>query len=51
MMAMEDLRKVTGNTEMSTTNRIQDMEEIISGVEDTIDEINKSVKMQTIKCS
>ena len=33
-----------GTTEASITNRIQEMEERISGVEDTVEEIDLSVK-------
>ena len=41
---MGNLRKQTGTTDASITNRIQEMEERISGVEETIEEIDSSVK-------
>ena len=41
---MENLGKRTGTAEVSITNRIQEMEERISGIEDTIEEIDTSVK-------
>ena len=41
---MENLRKRIGTTDTSITNRIQEMEERISGVEDTIEDIDTSVK-------
>jgi hypothetical protein len=34
---MENLGKRTGTAEVSITNRIQEMEERISGIEDTIE--------------
>jgi predicted nucleic acid-binding Zn-ribbon protein len=36
---MENLGKRSGTTDVSITNRIQDIEEKISGVEDTVEEI------------
>ena len=41
---MENLGKGTGTTDASITNRIQEMEERISGVKDTIEEIDSLVK-------
>jgi uncharacterized coiled-coil protein SlyX len=41
---MENLGKRTGTTDASITNRIQEMEERIPGTEDTIEEIDISVK-------
>ena len=38
-LEMENLGKQTGITDASITNRIQEIEERISGVEDTIEEI------------
>ena len=39
------LGKRTGTIDISISNRIQEMEERISGVEDTIEEMNTSKKM------
>ena len=41
---MESLGKCTRTADASITNRIQEMEERISGVEDTVEEIDSSVK-------
>jgi hypothetical protein len=41
---MEKLGKKTGTTDGNITNRIQEMEERISGVEDTQGETDTSVK-------
>ena len=41
---MEKLGKRTGTRDISITNRVQEMEERVSGVEDIIEEINTSVK-------
>lgn len=41
---VENLGKQTGDTDVSTTNRIQDIEERILGVQDTIEEIHLLVK-------
>ena len=41
---MENLGKLIGTTDASITNRIQEMEERISGIEDVIKEIDTSVK-------
>ena len=37
ILEMENLGKRTGTAEVSITNRIQEMEERISGIEDTIE--------------
>ena len=39
ILEMENLGKRTGTTDTSITGRIQEIEERISGVEDTIEEI------------
>ena len=44
ILEMENLGKRTGTTDVSITNRIQEMEERISDVEDTIEESDISVK-------
>ena len=44
ILEMENLGKRMGTTETSTTNRIQEMDKKISGVEDTIEKIDSSVK-------
>ena len=41
---MENIGKRTGTTDASITNRIQETEERISGVEDTIEDNDISVK-------
>jgi hypothetical protein len=41
---MENLGKRSGITDVSIINRIQEIEEKISGVEDTVEQIDKSVK-------
>ena len=41
---MENLGKQTETTETSITNTIQEIEERISGDEDTIEEINSLIK-------
>jgi uncharacterized coiled-coil protein SlyX len=43
-LEMENLGKKSEITDVSITNRIQEMEERISGVEDTVEEINTTVK-------
>jgi hypothetical protein len=43
-LEIENLGKRSGITEVSTTNRIQKIEERISGVEDTVEEIDTTVK-------
>jgi hypothetical protein len=44
ILEIGNLRKRTGTTDVSITNRIQEMEERISDVEDTIEESDISVK-------
>ena len=44
ILELENLDKRRGTTEESITNRIQEMEERISGVEDTIQWSNKMLK-------
>ena len=44
-MATEYLGKRSGSTDDSITNRLHNMEEIISGIEDTRKDINTSVKV------
>ena len=44
---MENLGKRAGVTDASITNRIQEMEERISGIEDTIENIDTAVKENT----
>lgn len=41
---MENLGKQTENTNANIINRIQEMDEKISGIEDIIEEIHPSVK-------
>jgi hypothetical protein len=48
---MENLGKRTGTTNESITNRIQKMEERITGIEDLIEEIDQSKKMLNLKNS
>jgi predicted RNase H-like nuclease (RuvC/YqgF family) len=44
ILEMENLGKRTGTTDTNITKRIQEMEERISGVKNTIEEIDTSVK-------
>ena len=44
ILEMKYLGKKTGATDASITNRIQEMEERVSGIEDMIEEINTSIK-------
>ena len=46
ILEMENLGKRTGTTDVSITNRIQEMKERISGIEE---ESNISVKVQNLK--
>jgi uncharacterized coiled-coil protein SlyX len=48
-MEIENLRKRSGVIDTSITNRIQEMEERMSGVEDTIENIDTTVK-ENAKC-
>ena len=43
-LEMENLRKRSGITDLSITNRIQEIDERIPGVEDMVEEINTTVK-------
>jgi len=43
-LGLENLGKRTGTTDTSIINRIQEIEERILGIEDTIEEFNTSVK-------
>lgn len=43
-LELEDLGKHTQNTDPSTINRIQEMDETISGIEDIAKKFNTSVK-------
>jgi hypothetical protein len=46
-LEIEDLGKRSGFTDVSITNRIQEIEERNSGVEDTVEEIDTTVKEKT----
>ena len=46
-LEIEDLGKRSGFTDVSITNRIQKIEERNSGVEDTVEEIDTTVKEKT----
>lgn len=48
-LEMKNLGKRTGTTDASITDRIQEVEEKISGIEDTIEGINTSIK-EHAKC-
>ena len=43
-LEMENLGKRTGTTDTSITNKIQEIEEELSGIEDTIEEMDASIK-------
>jgi hypothetical protein len=43
-LEMKNLGKRSGITDISITNRIQEIEERISGVKDTVEEINTTIK-------
>ncbi|KAL6047071.1 hypothetical protein STEG23_026865 [Scotinomys teguina] len=47
MLEIEKLSKRSGNTDTSTTNRIQELEARICNVEDTMEEIDSTVKENT----
>ena len=47
---MDNLGKRTGTTDISIINRIQEIEVRISGVEDTIENIDTTVK-ENAKCT
>ena len=44
-LEMENLGKRSGITDVSITNRIQEIEERISGAEDTVEEIDTTIKI------
>jgi uncharacterized coiled-coil protein SlyX len=44
MLEMETLGKKSGTIDASISNRIQEMEERISGVEDSIENISTTIK-------
>ena len=46
---METLGNISGNIDVSISNRIQEMEERISGAEDSIENIDTSIK-ENAKC-
>jgi hypothetical protein len=48
---LKNLGKRTGSTYTSITNRIQDIEERVFGIENRIEEIDALVKMLNVKCS
>ena len=50
MLEIENLGKRPGIIDTSITNRIQELEERISGAEDTIENIDTTVK-ENAKCS
>ena len=43
-LEIENLGKKSGNTDASISNRIQEMEERISGAEDSIENISTTIK-------
>ena len=47
---VEILKKKSGVTDASISNRLQEMEERISGAEDNFENIDKLEKMQKPKC-
>jgi RNA processing factor Prp31 len=49
ILEIENLRKKSGAIDASITNRIQEMEERISGAEDTIENIDTTFK-ENLKC-
>jgi methyl-accepting chemotaxis protein len=51
-LEMENLGERSGATDAHTTNRIQEIEERISGIEDPIEELTQqSKKIQSVKSS
>ena len=48
-LEMENLGKRSGITDVNIYNRIQEIEETISGVEDTIEEMDTTIK-ENAKC-
>ena len=51
MLEIETLGKKSGTIDTSISNRIQEMEERISGAEDSIENISTTKKMQNAKRS
>ena len=51
MLEIENLGKKSGTIDASISNRIQEMEERISGAEDSIENISTTKKMQNAKRS
>ena len=50
-LEMENLRKRTKTTDISITNRIQELEERITGTKDSIELIHWSKKIPSLKIS
>ena len=48
-LEMENLENITGTTKASITNKIQEIEKLISGIVDSIEEINLPVN-ENVKC-
>jgi hypothetical protein len=48
-LEVENLEKISGDIDTSTTKRIQEIEERITGTEDTIENIDTKVK-ENVKC-
>jgi hypothetical protein len=51
MLEIETLGKKSGTIDANISNRIQEMEERISGTEDPIENISTTIKMQNAKRS
>jgi predicted nucleic acid-binding Zn-ribbon protein len=51
MLEIKTLEKKSGIMDVSISNRIQEMEEKISGAEDSIENIGKTIKIQNVKRS
>jgi cell division protein FtsL len=49
MLEIETIGKKSGTIDLSISNRIQEMEEKISGAEDSIENISKTIK-ENAKC-
>ena len=47
MLEIENLGKKSGTIDVSISNRIQEMEERISGAEDSIENMDKTIKENT----
>jgi uncharacterized coiled-coil protein SlyX len=50
-LEIENLGKKSGDIDVSISNRIQELEERVSGAEDTIENIDTTKKMQNAKSS